>query len=109
MRYAIILAGSPQEGAAYARSKGWTISQYRVATSANSIAGIRKAEVHTLASFEHKPNRHSILAALRYAPQLTWLHVSDSGRIEEQLQIPEDEPPKPKVKTRPKADDLGIF
>lgn len=105
MRYAIVLAGSAQEGAAYAKSQGWRLSQYRVATSANSIRGIRKAEVHVLSSFERKLDRHAIMAALRHAPQLTWLHVSDSGRVEEQLQIPEVDP---QTKARPMV-DLGIF
>lgn len=65
--YVIVLAKNTHEGATYARRAPLTRGRYRIAVSAGSIRGLRRAEVHILPSFDQKPDRHAILAELRWA------------------------------------------
>jgi hypothetical protein len=65
--YVIVLAKNSQEGAVYVRRAKLPRGRWRIAASAGSIRGLRKAQVHVLPSFNDRPDRHSILAELRYA------------------------------------------
>jgi hypothetical protein len=64
--YVLVLAKTTHEGATYARRAKLTRGRYRVVSSAASIRNLRRAEVHILPSFDRRPDKHSILAELRY-------------------------------------------
>lgn len=65
--YVLVLASNAHEGAKYARRAKLTRGRYRVVSSASSIKGLRRAEVHILPGFRQRIDRHSILGALRWA------------------------------------------
>jgi hypothetical protein len=74
-RYVIVLGANPQESHRYARRAGIPARNYRAPSSAASLKGLRSADVHLLPSFERRPDRHAIRAALRYVPDLRWIDV----------------------------------
>ena len=76
--YRVILCNDYREGHAYAVSQGFRHGNFRVASRAGTIKGLRVAEIHQLPSFEQRRDKHSILAALRYARVPAW-HVIDDG------------------------------
>ena len=75
--YRVILCNDYREGHAYAVSQGFRHGNFRVASRAGTIKGLRVAEVHQLPSFEHRRDKHSILAALRYARVPAWFIIED--------------------------------
>jgi hypothetical protein len=79
----LVLAKSIPEANAYARLIDLPRSRYRAVRSAGAIKGIRNAEVHILPSFSTRPDRHSILGALRWARSLEVYYVdpADLGGV----------------------------
>lgn len=65
--YVLVLAKNTHQGAVYARRAKLQRGRYRVVASASAITGIKRAEVHILPEFHQRPDRHRILAELRYA------------------------------------------
>jgi len=80
--YVLVLAQTSHEGARYVRRAGLTRGRWRIVAKASSIRGIRKAHVHCLPGFHRRPDRHSILAELRYA-NCEWFDVEMPPRPEE--------------------------
>lgn len=64
--YVIVLAGNSREGHQYAKRAGLPKGRHRVVYSAKQVRRLRSAEIHILPSFKRRPDRHGILAALRY-------------------------------------------
>lgn len=72
--YILVLAKNTNEGAKYVQRAKLPRGRWRNVASAKSIRGIRKATVHCLPGFSQRPDRHSILAELRYA-KCEWIDV----------------------------------
>lgn len=72
--YVLVLAQTSHEAAKYVRRAGLPRGRWRIVARASSIAGIRQAQVHCLPGFHARPDKHSILAQLRYA-KCEWIDV----------------------------------
>lgn len=88
----IILASSHREAVAYAKDQGWRSGEYRYPVKASTIRGLRVAEIHELASFAKRFDRHAILGVLRYARVPAWYAIDDGWtwprpRVGEQLEL----------------------
>lgn len=81
-RYILVLAANAQEGSRYARRLGLSIGNYRSVASAASILGIQSADAHILPGFWKRPDRHNILAALRYARDVNQIDVEMPDPVE---------------------------
>jgi len=72
--YILVLAQTSHEGAKYVRRANLPRGRWRIVAKASSIHNVRKAEVHCLPGFHRRPDKHSIMAKLRYA-KVDWLDV----------------------------------
>lgn len=83
----LILAGSPREGGHYAKRAQLPRWTYRVVYSAGQVRGLPYSglDIHVLPSFAEKPNRGTILAALRYKRGAEFYYVdpADMPTLEE--------------------------
>lgn len=90
--YVIVLAKNTNEGSAYVRRANLPRGRWRIASSASSIRGLRRAHVHKLPTFDRRPDKHSILAELRHA-QCEWFDV--------------EMPPRAQAPVRDQGDGMG--
>lgn len=76
--YKIILANNYTEAAGFAREQGFKTGEYRIASKAGSIRGLRVAEVYELPSFSRRRDVHGLRMALKHAKIPAW-HLIDDG------------------------------
>lgn len=74
-RYAVILAATHSEARQYAKRLGMHPGRYRIAMRRGQLAGLQVADAHVLPSFRKAPQRHSILAGLKWGRDIQILDV----------------------------------
>jgi hypothetical protein len=72
--YILVLAESPSEAAKYIKLAKLPRGRWRIASSASSIRGIRRATVHRLPGFKKRPDKFAVLSVLKYA-RCDWVDV----------------------------------
>lgn len=97
----LILAKNTTEANAYARLVGLQRGRYRAVRNANSIRGVRHAEVHLLPSFLVRLDRHKILGELRWARTLEVYYVDPADLVSNMLETTVEQPAEPKSELPP--------
>ena len=74
-RFVVVLAATSSEGNTYAKRAGLPRFSYRPIAKANQVRNTQVADVHILPSFHKRPDRHAILAELRWGRDIRLIDV----------------------------------